>query len=698
MNYKALIENREKGKIGDSVFQIYCRYLAYRDYHQNIFNRTMDNWNIYLPVDTEHGYGHYPADVAAAMLRQKRAMLTFNMAKPTVDLIASGLIQAPFDPKYTPVDKPLTMLTKAMEKRMYSDKELCNWGSAYWDLVRAGCIIQGDIYLGISNEFSRLGNNALYSCLPNSVLYSPTWKTTVMRDCPDCFHEQYLMPDQAEEYYYGHEISEPLKKSLELMKTQLHEYGTRSGAVPFAGSDGSWGSAIQFVHWYHMEIQRKKRVFIVTQFGDMFLPEKICGDPQMVKMFLDKQFGFEKWDPENIYEDEIKEKRCRKTTIAPTLLGSEVIEDSYPEVQIGQIPFYTWSCDRVNGEPHGIIDQIKDAQRTINYWNSLIQHKIQTGGGGGAKYIDKSKFATPDDAEDAVQNANDPTKVFPVKPGALDTGKPPISPVQMSDGVPAEVYAHLDRIISQYWPLISKTTPASRGMLEGSNQSGYLFNQQRIQSDQMVYTIVYGLRQFWNQVYEGDLMLATQLYSNENVPRVFYFKGGKEKVVLNERVEFPDGSIGIRNDVSKLKDIRHKIIVSDQQSSPTQNMADLSVLNEYLNSMVKFANLMPAQIAYTMKAIARKIDQFDEEDKENLEEIADIELSAAMEKLNLSTINTKIETEVAKRKLLAIMNTPEGAVMGQPDNQAVPQQGLPDQNTTTEEQGTMQPALQGAPI
>jgi hypothetical protein len=655
MNYRQLQEKRANKEISDSVYAVYYRYLNYKDYYFDQFVRSMDNWNMYLPIDTAHGYGQYPADVIAALIAEKRAPLTFNLAKPTADLITSGLVQAPFEPTFMPVDSPITWLTKAVQKVMYSDKEVCDWAQAYFELVRAGTIMQGDVTMRVIDDFHRLGNIAIQSLLPNSIMYAPVWKTARTRDCPRCIHEQYLMPDEALEFYG--EIDDQLTASIKAIQVgALEEYGARTGAVPFQGQDGRWGTAIQFIHEYFVKLEKVKKVYILTQEGEMEIPQNLVGTPGAVMDFLDQTFGFEKWDSENIFEDIKKERKCFKQTIAPALLGSSMIEAGEPEIQIGQIPFWTWSCDRVNGEPHGIIDQVKDAQRTINFWNSLIQHKIQTEGGGGGKYIFKDKFESPEVAEDAIAHHNDPTKIFPLKPGSMNDGHKPIEAINAGTGVPVEVYQHLDRIINQMWPLISKTTPASRGMLEGKNQSGYLYNLQKIQSDQMVYTIHYTLRQFWNQVYEGYLLQAAKTYSNEGIPRVFYFNGGKESITLNEKVTFPDGSIGIRNDMSKLKEIRHKIIISDQQESPTKNMADLQVMSEYQKSIVPLANLFPASISYTVGAITKKIDQFDEEDKDKLEEIQGAELEKALSDLELATLKTQIEIEKAKNELQVTLN------------------------------------------
>lgn len=63
------------------------------------------------------------------------------------------------------------------------------------------------------------------------------------------------------------------------------------------------------------------------------------------------------------------------------------------------------------------------------------------------------------------------------------------------------------------------------------------------------------------------------------------------------------------------------------------------------------AQMMPASISYTLGAITKKIDQFDQDDKENLEEIQGLELESALNDLELKNINTQIQVVQAKSKL-----------------------------------------------
>jgi hypothetical protein len=210
----------------------------------------------------------------------------------------------------------------------------------------------------------------------------------------------------------------------------------------------------------------------------------------------------------------------------------------------------------------------------------------------------------------------------------------------MKSEFPREVYEHLNHIITVLLPHISKVTPASRGMTENSQQSGYLYKLMKMQTDVQSYTIYFGLRQFWNEVYESYLMQAALTYSNEGIPRKFSSPGVKESITLNEPITLPDGRKGIRNDVRQLKKIRHKVIVSEVQQSPTKNLEDLQVIGEFMKGIPQ---TKLATINYLSNKMTQKIDSFSEEDKEILEALGDKELEVILEQLEVQKAQATLQ-------------------------------------------------------
>jgi len=183
--------------------------------------------------------------------------------------------------------------------------------------------------------------------------------------------------------------------------------------------------------------------------------------------------------------------------------------------------------------------------------------------------------------------------------------------------------------------MTSKVTPTTLARPEsGTDPSGKLFRMLKIQADQLVYTIHYGLRIFWNVAYEGYLRQAYHQYSNESIPR--YFQKGKETTILNERV-----GDTIKNDVSKLKKVRHKIIISEKQESPTEKMDNIATLSAHMERVPPEAIATRSVIT---SEINKNVEQFSTEAREKLKIAGEKELDVALSSLELQKKKIELET------------------------------------------------------
>jgi hypothetical protein len=188
------------------------------------------------------------------------------------------------------------------------------------------------------------------------------------------------------------------------------------------------------------------------------------------------------------------------------------------------------------------------------------------------------------------------------------------------------------------------------------------------------------LRQFWNQAYEMYLMQASRQYAIEQVERKFTSADGKQSTVFNERIQMADGSIGLRNDASMLAQIRHKIIISEVQETPTKKMEDLNILNDYLRTIAPVVDSKPATVSYITSRMAELIDPLSSVDKEALKRIGDEEVETALAELRLR--RAKIDSEMNM-----ILNPPV-------QQQVPPQTGEPGPGAPA----PAVPAQQGQPI
>lgn len=626
--YQEMVKAKENPGYEPAVGDLWLRYQRAKEFHSRRFERCLENWRYYLALDPELGLGQYSMKMIAWLKAQGREVATYNICKGYVDQIAGGIMQSPFDPEFFPVNDEASSLTEAAKNAMYSDKELCDWNSAYYELVRAGLVHQGAMKMTITDRYHKLGNIALEVCLPNHWVSDPVWVTVNTRDCRVCWEEVMLMPDQALEIY-GNKM--PLTndaKDLEALMSnymgRMVEYGRPNGATPFVNEEKSWGTGLKFINEYRMKREKYTSVVYHGPDGDMEIPDSLP-DAQSKIDWLTQRFG-QNWDPYAVEEIEDFRQVCMKETICPSLTWNGSICTAPSEIQIGQIPFWVWSADRVNGEPHGVIDLVKDSQNDVNTTNLTINHKLQIEGGGGGQFIDPAGFESPEEYEQYKLYRNDPSRSWTTAPGLMiRNGMVPARPI-LTGQFPAEVYKRLDHILNVMIPHTSKVVPATRGQTEQSGESGYLYNLKKIQSDQALYTIHYMLRQFWNQVYEGYMVQCATQYSLAGVQRKFTTSNGSHSTLFNEPVTLPDGSTGLRNDASMLRQIRHKVIISEVQQTPTKRMEDLGLMNEYLRSMGPAAANKPLMVGYLLSRMASLIDPLTKADKETLKELANEEL------------------------------------------------------------------------
>lgn len=631
----ALIDNIAKLKASDSVMSVYIGYNNAKTYYERRRRRCTENWRYYWAHDPDLGLGQWPEQSVNYMIQQGRQLTQFNFIRVIVDTIAGGIMQLQFDPEFYPVNEEITTLTYAIKKAMYSDKELCDWDATYLNLVRDGLVQEGVIKMFIDRTYDELGNVGFRGCLPNSVFASPNWKTWSGKDCKKCWYDTWhsdeelikLIPEQAD--YIKYQISHGHVKKAE-------EYGNYESATPYAGSGDMSGSQYRMTSQYDMVDEVEENEYAITENGDIEIPQDI--PPEDRPEWLNKFHPT--WSPEYVYTKPTRVKRCYVRSIIPALTVDRVVINKPTEIQIGRLPFFFWAASRANGESSSIVDSVKDPQMLINYMESLNLYKIQIEGGGGSQFADRTAFATNEEFQDYKANRNNPAKVFETKPGLLAEGKTPAIPTSKT-GISNEAYQMINHLISVVLPQISKVTPAMRGLGEGQGESGKLYQLMKIQSDQQVYTIHYGLRIFWNEVYEAYFLQAADLYSQQQIQRTFSLNRGREKIVLNERVKDEDGQvIGIKNDVSLLRSIRHKVIISDKISSPAEKVEQLDAIGKFIQNL---GGSSPLVTKFLVQKATQLMHPFDDDDKDTIEALCELDMENAVNATMLQNLQAKVQ-------------------------------------------------------
>lgn len=559
-----------------------AQYRLVRQYHQRGYDNAFSNLRMYYGKNPELGLGQYDIGAAKRLISAGRHLIQQNFILPMVDAVAGAIVQQKFNASFRPVSGAVTSLTELPNKLIFADKELMNWDHNLLDFVLKGLLHDAAIKIGVSTKYSRLGNISLTSALMNSTFPDPRWRTTISSECEKVWHEAWLDPE---------EIMALSKKDLpeivdaaRRMKRGGFKYGENQGVTAFNTSMNTWGSLFRVVELYYLKKEKRKATFLIKDGGDVEVPREV--EKADIGAWLTKFHP--DWRPEEVYEREVEDRISKLCTWCPTLYGKDFLQNEDTEEQTGATPWLFWSASRLDGEPRGFIESVKDSQVYCNYWAGLTTHKIQTEGGGGAQYSNPELFKNFQEYARWRRTRNNPMETFEVKQWVLEKGIDPSRPVTKSD-YPAEVYKNVEFLIDKMLPKISKVTPAFLGQAENSGESGYLYRQKKVQSDLQTYTIMYGWKLFWNDLAERYLMQIGHQYSQEMLPREFSVSGteGPERIVVNEVVDLGDGNYGIKNDMRQLANIRQAVIITDRPDSPTDQAERLVMYSETADRLIK---------------------------------------------------------------------------------------------------------------
>ena len=656
----------EQKKFAPDVQYVYENWRKVTQHYDLWIGRCIENWRNYHGLNPELGLGQWPRKAVMFMTQQGRQLLTYNLIKPTIDAVAAGILQTPFDPEYFAAnnDDPMVKsLLKAIKIAMYAEKEQMDWHTTMLELVTQGLVFQGSMQMVIDREFKPEGSIAFRTNLPGSTYPDPFWKTLRSKDCQVSWKESWMTCLDIKERYP--KVADRVKFEVDLLKKDGPTYGAYEGIVPFITDDHTWGSLKRVIEQYEMVKEKYESDFIGRNRGeeDIAIPMDI---PREMRIAWMNQ-NVPDWHPELVYSKEMVKKIQMVRTVCPDLITDEMLENEMTEIQIGRLSTFWWSATRANGEPYSLVDPLKDPQMNINFGESMIAYKNQVEGGGGAKLMDESKFKTPAEAKRFTKYRNRPAENFRMKPGALDKGNA-IADIHTS-GPPDGAYKHVEHVIREIWPQLSKLTPSSIGRKEPgqADVSGKLFQMMKMQSDQLTYTIHHGYKLFWNDVFEAYLMQAASTHSKGGFERQFEHKG--ESVTLNKRTWDYDGKETVLNDVSRLKSLRISVIISEKNDSPTDKMNNVGVLTEYMEKIPP-GDLVTRAVAASQ--IALNIDQFDQESKDQIAASLKLQVQLGMEDLEVKIL----QTQVLKKDLQAqLAPAPIPAIAGQGGEGAVAAEG-----------------------
>ncbi len=663
--------------------KIELEYQRVQEWDAKNWKRCVENWRMYWGIDADKGFGQWPPEVAAQMVLQGRQVATYNLCRPTVDTVAGGLCKAPFNFDYSPVDSEVTSLTYRIKDLQYQEQELLDWKSHELELYIGGLTYQSVWEMYQTCEYSKRGsgqkNIGFRTLLPGTVKFDPYWKSTRSKDCRKAWKDMWLTPLQMLEYFgkknknawksivkavaFKSGGQAELEQLCQIQEALGDEYGYNTGVIPYTENEDIWGSQYKVIMAYEMRDIPRKYEYVITPDGEHieipaeleFPDDKLAWLRENIPMWNDEMLM-------SVFVGEDSERVQFMSAICPSLASGMLLCSGPTEIQCGRLQFFPWSAYRVNGEFGGLVDAIKDMQQSVNYLESMLTYKLQIEGGGGAQFVEPGIFINDAEYQRWVKERNNPQAVFRLKTNSLlRYPNGPSRPV-VSSPYPAEAMHRLSHIVDTMWGKISKVAPAARGETEAAGESGYLFRLKQIQSDIELYTIHQSLRNFWNEIGEAYLYQAIQTHG-DGMERTFYNPKTKGSFTINKKELFvdTDGSIVevIVDDISKLKEIRHKVIITESSDSPTRRLEIMQTASTFLERTDPNAKPLTYQMLASKLVISS--DLFNAEERAELEQAAALEIDVAQSELEARKANAQA---TAQQAMMAVQGPPPGAAAG----------------------------------
>lgn len=640
-------------------------------------DRELDNLAIYAGIEN----GQWPVDIQRKLFDEGRYtswssymhLGTYNIVARKVEGIAGSIVKNPFDVKYVADETEQSTLTMALQQAYLSDKELMDWESNYLNAVLLALATNiGVLHMSVKNTHpaSPMGNIAIESMAPGTMVFDPTWKTMSSKDCTECWRMAWMTAEEIKGKYNakGPEI----EREIALVERLGHNYEyddiDYNRRPEHLNRNGSKYLVIEHNQMRYEKIERE----IDTRTGVVFW--EWMDDEQ--KRGMAKQYGI---SLEDIRTVKINDRVHYITTICPELTLQFALFDGKAKYQLGRLPYFPWSPTWISGKRRGIIDLCKDAQLEFNKRQSTITLGAQTMVNQGIA-IDEAVFGNDQDKiDDFVNNRGNPRYVARLKAGASRQFPNGIQ-LTPRQQIPGDLF-QVANMMADLMDLLAPQPAASEARTERSGESGIHFAQKLEVAKTLQTPLIQGVRQLWNDLGEAYFFLAKQLYRKGR--RTFTSPNGQE-ITINEEIEDQFGNLYMTNDFSKLS--RHKVIISEAPTGVNIRLTQRELNTTLLQNWPQ--NLPNSAIGFAAN-IYRSLDLTDQEREQGME---DIEIDRQLVRANSEAqiANAKVAMFQAEQLLAQATNPAQAQQPGLPGAGPPSQPQLPPGGPSLPDEGIPQ--------
>lgn len=620
-----------------------------------------DNRGTNFGANVARAYGQYSQYASGFVHFGQYNLLKFKLAG-----IAGSLIRNPFDASYVADESEQAELTMALQEAYMSDKELMDWNASFLQAYTLSMIYQSVIRIYANNEHpaSPLGNIAIECYPPGTNIVSPDWRSGRTNDLRDVWTLSWLDASAIKEKYNAKR--DLIQNELNLQKMFGSEYEM---------SDINWNRDIPVRHGSkllvveHSYLKREKVTREIDTYSGTVFWEWLSDEQ---KMALAQENNVE---PDNLQKLDIMDDVAYTYTFAPGLSTNFALHDKKDEFQCGRLRKIPLSSEYQNGKALPLLEQVRDAQLTLNKRMETINNAAESAISRGS-YVDEAVFGMDNGKiEDYIKNRRDPKYVARLKAGSSRSFPNGIGELPAGQ-VPPDLFNIANMIVDLFDRLLPQPA-ASEGRTERSGESGILFAQKVEVAKTMQMTLLEQIRLFQNAIGEVYFFMAKQLYGKGR--RVFTDAKGKRKIIVNDVQINQYGEEEIVNDFSGLS--RHKVVISEAPSGVNNRLTQ----QEMSASLMQSFQGLPSVAIQMGKNLIKSLN-YDS-----------IQKQEAMDAINLEEERIRVQTELAiANAQMALqqaqqMNVPpepeaaaEGAGMQPGQSPQLEPQGLPEQTIQPE--------------
>lgn len=494
----------------------------------------------------------------------------YNILKFKLTGIAGSLIRNPFDASYVADESEQAELTMALQQAYLSDKELMDWDNSFLQAYTLAMIYQGVVRIYASNEHpaSPMGNIAIECYPPGTNIVSPDWKSGRSNDLNDIWTLSWLDASQIKEKYASKKNAIENELNLQKLFGKQYEVDDISWNRDIPTKHGNKLLVIEHSYLKREKVTREMDTYTNTVFWEWLSDEQ--------KMALAQENSVQ---PENITKIDLWDDFAYTYTFSPALSTNFALHDKKDEFQCGRLRKIPLSSEYQNGKAIPLLEQVRDAQLTLNKRMETINHAAESSVTRGS-YVDEAVFGMDNGKiEEYIKNRRNPLYVARLKPGSSRTFPNGIGELPGGQ-VPPDLFNISNMIVDLFDRLLPQPA-ASEGRTERSGESGILFAQKVEVAKTMQMTLLEQIRQFQNAVGEIYFFMAKQLYSQGR--RIFRDAKGQREIVVNDMKYNPlTGEEEVINDFSGLS--RHKVVISEAPSGVNNRLMQREMSSTLMQS------------------------------------------------------------------------------------------------------------------